>query len=251
MRLLILSDLHTEFAPFDPPEVAADLVVLAGDIGVGLKGLEFARETFGDLPIVYVAGNHEFYRHAYPRLIDELRVAGARLDVDFLENDAVIHEGIRFLGCTLWSDFELFGDGQNARRCMEITGSGMTDYSLIRFSPTNRKITPHDTRAAHRVSRKFLEEELSNDFPGKTVVVTHCAPSRRSLPDRFLGHPLSAAFASDLEALIAESEVDLWIHGHTHHSVSYTLGETRVVSNQRCYPNEDPGDFDAALIVEV
>ena len=251
MRLLVLADLHTEFAPFDPPEVAADLVLLAGDIDVGLAGIERARAAFGDTPIVYVAGNHEFYRHSFPDLIDELRDAGSRLDVDFLENEVVVHEGVRFLGCTLWSDFELFGPGEDALRCMQAAGSRMTDYSLIRVPPTYRQLTPADTRAAHRVSREFLEKELSAGFPGKTVVVTHSAPSRRSVPARFRDDPLSAAFASDLESLVRGSKADVWVHGHTHHSVSYCLGATRVVSNQRGYPKEDPGAYDPALVLDV
>ncbi len=251
MRLLVLADLHTEFAPFDPPDVAADLVILAGDIGVGLAGVERARAAFGDTPIVYVAGNHEFYRHSFPELIDELRDAGSRHGVEFLENEVAVHEGVRFLGCTLWSDFELFGTGEHALRCMQAAGSRMSDYSLIRVPPTYRKLTPADTRAAHRVSRRFLESELASGFSGKTVVVTHNAPSRRSVPARHREDLISAAFASDLEPLVRGSSADLWIHGHTHHSVSYTVGETRVVSNQRGYPNEDPGAFDPALVLDV
>ena len=63
MKLHILSDLHTEFVDFDPPETDADAVILAGDIGVGLEGLGWAARHFRDRPIIYVPGNHEFYGH--------------------------------------------------------------------------------------------------------------------------------------------------------------------------------------------
>lgn len=120
-RLLVLSDLHVEFAPFVPDATVlqgVDAVVLAGDIHQGTRGIEWARKTFSSLPVIYVAGNHEFYGHHWDRLLDELRAAAELWDVHFLENDAVSLGGVRFLGCTLWSDFEYFGGrNRDLRRC--------------------------------------------------------------------------------------------------------------------------------------
>ena len=60
LRIRVLSDLHLEAAPFDPPAAAADVVVLAGDIHNGAAGVEWAQRTF-EAPVLYVAGNHEPY----------------------------------------------------------------------------------------------------------------------------------------------------------------------------------------------
>jgi|WetSurMetagenome_2_1015567.scaffolds.fasta_scaffold106420_1 hypothetical protein len=108
MRIWVLSDLHTEFAPFVAPPVNADLLIAAGDIGVGLHGIEFLT-TLAPLPVIYVAGNHEYYHHALPKLTLELRKHCAGTNVHFLENDAFDFRGIRFLGATLWTDFQLLG----------------------------------------------------------------------------------------------------------------------------------------------
>ena len=110
MKIHVLSDLHTEFAPFHPPETDADVVVLAGDVGVGTRGVPMIREWFPDRPVVYVAGNHEFYREAIPRLSEKIAGAAEGTRVHYLENRAVVIGGVRFLGCTLWTDFDVFGE---------------------------------------------------------------------------------------------------------------------------------------------
>src|SRR3989442_5778678 len=109
MKLLVLSDLHLEFAAFELDRTAAeaaDVVVLAGYIHQGTEGIGWARQTFPDKPIVYVAGNHEFYGHHWTRLLDELRLQAGAHGVHFLENESITVQGIRFLGCSLWTDFE-------------------------------------------------------------------------------------------------------------------------------------------------
>jgi len=109
MKLHMLSDLHTEFAGFSPPDTGADVVILAGDIGVGLGGIEWAARRFPKVPVIYVPGNHEFYGHDIG-LTDQLKAA-APADIHILNNDTLELEGIRFLGCTLWTDFNLHGEG--------------------------------------------------------------------------------------------------------------------------------------------
>jgi len=115
MKLLVLSDLHLEFAPFVPEPAAvaaADVVVLAGDISPGTKAIAWARQAFPGKPVVYVAGNHEFYRCDWDKLPGALREEAKKHDVHFLENEAVTIEGVRFVGATLWTDFALFGQCQ-------------------------------------------------------------------------------------------------------------------------------------------
>src|SRR5262245_57469316 len=131
MRLHVLGDLHLEFAPFVPPATDAEVVVLCGDINLGTKGLAWAKETWPDRPVIYIAGNHEYYRHVLPVLNHQLQEESQGSNVHFLENEELILGGVRFLGCVLWSDFELFGDGEAMLHAMEESACLMADYRVI------------------------------------------------------------------------------------------------------------------------
>jgi Calcineurin-like phosphoesterase superfamily domain len=110
MRIRVLSDLHLEFKAWKPPKANADIVVLAGDIHVGVKGIEWARRSFPSIPIVYVAGNHEFYGEHIHDMTQDLLMEGRRLGVDVLDARSAVIGGVRFLGATLWTDFALGGN---------------------------------------------------------------------------------------------------------------------------------------------
>jgi predicted phosphodiesterase len=249
MRIAVLSDLHLEFVDFDPPAElhAADVVVLAGDIHNGVAALHWARDRFPDQAIVQVAGNHEFFGDCWHSLVTEMRRVARRLDIRLLENEAVVCEGVQFLGATLWTDYELFTVASRPLQmhpsaAMAMMQRRMLDYSHIRWHDRGeRLLTPSDTVAIHRASRAWLAGELARPFAGPRVVVTHHLPSWRSVAPRFLRAPSNAAFASDLDALF--DPVTLWIHGHTHHSFDYRAGRTRVVANPRGYLLAD-GDFE-------
>ena len=109
MRLLVLSDLHVEHAPFAPAarRDAYDLVVLAGDIGQATLALQWARRTFPDAPIVQVAGNHEFFDGIREDVLGAMRATARRLAIHLLEDDAVVIDGVEFVGCTVWTDYRL------------------------------------------------------------------------------------------------------------------------------------------------
>ena len=133
VRLHVVSDLHVEFAAFELPTVDADVVVLAGDVGQGTTGIRLARRWAGGRPVLFVAGNHEYYRHALPALTDQMRAEAAASPVQVLENDEVVLEGVRFLGCTLWSDFMAAGPDE-LERSMEVCGRLINDYEVITWS---------------------------------------------------------------------------------------------------------------------
>lgn len=248
MRLHILSDLHMEFAPFAAPKVDADVIVLAGDVDMGLKGMKWARKQWPDTPVIYVLGNHEFYREELPTLSDRLRRLCGETSIHLLENDVVEIGGLTFLGCTLWTDFKLLGDPAAARA---VADKGMADYFQINFAGANRCLEAKDTERLHSDSRAWLEHQLKAHAPATTVVVTHHAPSARSIPPFHVGSALNAAFVSDLDSLVDSSRIPLWIHGHTHHCVDYLIGRTRVLSNQRGYPDTPVPGFDPGLVVEI
>ena len=248
MRLHVLSDLHLERGEFALPDVEADVLVLAGDVATGTDGIEWARAHAGDRPVLYLAGNHEFYGHEFPALISELREAARGSAVHVLEDDELILGGVRFLGCTLWSDFE-FAGAEVVAESMGICERLVNDYKLIRVG--HQTLTAIHTRAAHEVSRDWLAERLADPFDGPTVVLTHHAPLIRTRPESPVLRALGGAFASDLTALMGGDRVPLWIYGHTHRPADLEHAGTRVVSNPRGYPGEAVDGFDPGYVIDI
>ncbi|MGO9201316.1 MAG: metallophosphoesterase [Limisphaerales bacterium] len=248
MRLQILSDLHLEFAPFHLPGVASDVLVLAGDVGVGEAGLKWVLETCRETPVIYVLGNHEFYHHTIPSVTRELKEMADGTNVHVLENDRVQIGEVTFLGATLWTDFALLGNPLQAEIDAEI---GLNDFRHIRVHPKYARFQPLDARRFHLESVRWLREQFRDLAGRKSVVVTHHAPSGRSIRPEHRDDPLNPAFASNLEPLIAASGARLWVHGHLHSPADYKVGSTRVLNNPRGYPMEQVAGFEAALVVEV
>lgn len=250
MKIRVLSDLHLEFRDWTMPKSGADIVVLAGDIHVGVHGIEWARRSFPLLPVVYVPGNHEFYGASLQDLMEDLYRHGKRLGVDVLEGRSAVIGGVRFFGATLWTDFALQGkDPTSIDRAMGIAQRGMTDFHLIRYG--KRTFCPADARAIHLARVQWLRTQLACDFAGATVVITHHLPLRQSIHPKYRGSVLNPSFASDLGELMG-SPVSLWIHGHTHESFNYAVNGTRIVCNPRGYfPMEMNAAFDPELTVDV
>lgn len=278
MRLLILSDLHLEFGAFAVPEVEFDAVVLAGDIAVpAVKTVHWARRStnFGvRLPVIYVPGNHEFYGDVVSSGLVKLRQASQGTNVHALDCSEAVIDGVRFLGCTLWTDFGVrieTEDGlrSEARRAVSESGKVMSDYRAIRVRDdqevsgmpkhgrsSKRLLTSEDTLDMHEVHRAWLATKLKEPFAGQTVVVTHHAPHRNSLAPMYATDWVSGAYVSELPEDFFKVPV-LWVHGHTHTSFDYTVGNCRVICNPRGYmlgsrravPEND--DFNAGLVVEL
>ncbi|MDH5179696.1 MAG: metallophosphoesterase [Gammaproteobacteria bacterium] len=248
MKLHILSDLHLEFAPFTPPAVDADVVILAGDIHIKDKGLDQVLSTFPDRPVFYIPGNHEYYGTALPRHLEKLREKAAGTHIRILDNESLRLGDTTFLCCTLWTDFALFGDPRIAGH---EASQVISDYRKIRVSPTFRKLRSIDTAGMHHKSITWLQEQVSLHKDGQLVIITHHAPSRRSISEEFRDDILSAAYASNLDAFVAESGAVLWIHGHLHSQSDYTIGNTRVICNPRGYPDEPNDDFIPELVIEI
>jgi predicted phosphodiesterase len=248
MRLHVLCDLHLEFGNVRVPPTDADVVVLAGDIHLGREGRRWTRSQFPDKPVLYVLGNHEFYRHSLPELTEALRRETDGSHIHVLENSVVEINGYNFLGCTLWTDFKLAFDPENA---MKTAAGIMSDYSLIQFSTEKRVLRPKDTAKLHADSITWLRSCLAKYDPARTIIITHHAPSWESQAQYHANSPLAPAFASNLDSLVRDSGVPLWIHGHTHYNVDYKLGSTRVLTNQRGYPDDPSAGFKPSLVVEV
>jgi len=255
MKLHILSDLHLEFSGGEMDHSApegTDVVILPGDIQPGVEGLIWAAETFGSsmgMPVIFTPGNHEYWGDR-DLLVhnDIMRSTAEGLGIHFLLNDEVVIDDVRFLGCTLWTDLNLLGDQPLAIvRAMTDT----KDYQQIYYT-ADQRLQPFHTVEEHKTSLNFLTESLNTPFDGKTVVVTHHAPSEQSCLPKFHHHNANYCYASNLDRFVEAMAPELWCHGHMHQNQDYLIGTTRVICNPRGYDEYEPNpDFDPQLVVDI
>lgn len=248
MRIQIISDLHQEFGLTELTFSNADLVVLAGDVNLGIKGIEWIKSAIKDKPVIYVLGNHEYYNGSYPKTLNKIKALSENTYIHVLENQSIEIEGITFHGATLWTDFSLFG---NPRQYGIICQGRMNDYKKIRRDPSYSKLRTIDTYRMHNESLNWLDKSLKDNKDKLNVVVTHHAPSIKSIPDEFKDDPVSSAYASDLEEFILEHQPKLWIHGHIHKPARYMIGETEVICNPHGYIIDIYNGYEKELILDI
>jgi Icc-related predicted phosphoesterase len=276
MRLHVLTDIHLEFQRWrrvwNIDSIDCDAHVLGGDIGNGLLGLDFALQKFTN-PVIYVCGNHEHYsQKVMQEFWRKAREKVAGTNVHLLENESVVIDGTRFLGCTLWSDYRLYGDERQEElgKLAEKESNDFAQIYLSRRGPihfdadpyvfgfnrrrTGDRLTWKKVASMHERSREYLDAELdrTGDW-GQTVVVTHHAPSINGIEQPDLPVDLDAAYASNLDHLVAKA--DLWIHGHVHRACAYQgkFGG-RVIENARGYKDSGLGSvpgFKWDLVVDT
>lgn len=249
IRIAVASDLHFEFhsALWLPPlPDRCDVLVLAGDVGVGLGAVDAVQRVADKLPnshIIWVAGNHEFYQGVINFELERFRRAFASHErVHFLEDESVTIQGITFLGCSLWTGFDLFGADRRDGVMAEVEGS-INDFSFIGQVDEDagcswRSFNPSDARQRYLNSRLWLEDSLKRGVPERTVVVTHFPPLFELNDKRRPLDAMSAYYQADCSDLIDTYQPALWFHGHTHWSAQTVRGRTKLVSNQWGYPGE-------------
>jgi hypothetical protein len=258
MKLQLLSDLHLETETFDPePAPGAEWLVLAGDIDATWSGYE--RFAGWPVPVLVVAGNHEYEGRDFDAASAGLRELCARLGFTFLERDtqlltAANGQRVRVLGTTRWSDFDLFGADQRPR------AARAAEY-FMRLMATTRAGRPFDAAAVREESllcRQWLEQELQRPPQGawdKTLVITHFGPSLKSADPRYGRQPGTASFCNADDDLIPRA--DLWLHGHLHCRHDYRIDRAgrapaRVVCQARglAHKGEDQG-FDGRRLLQL
>ncbi len=242
MRAWIFSDLHLELDPnFKFSKIPdADVCLCAGDIldgGVLASILWLGKFITPHMPVIFVPGNHEFYRSS----IKEGLAAGYKLaesydDLFLLDGDSVVLDGYRFIGTTLWTNFDLHDD---PRMAMAIAKDGLNDYRRIKFSKTPfKRFTPQESLHLHLRASVDIDNTYRSQRDCPTVIVSHHAPSLMSVPRAFLRDGLTPSFASRFEYRILEYEPLMWVHGHLHSPSDYFIGRTRVICNPLGYPEE-------------
>ncbi len=237
MKIQYLSDVHLEFGYAELPVTDADVIVAAGDIGIGSTGAEWLKA--GRKPTIYIAGNHEYYGGDIDGVQARIQATVAGTDIKFLECTTTEIDAVRFLGATFWTDFL----GEN-EKLMETLHEHMNDFQQISFK--GRHLSPTDLARINRESSAWLESELATAYAGKTVVVTHHAPLFASW-DESMNAIFKGAYCNNLSRFIIDYPIDLWIHGHIHACSDYRANELRVVCNPRGYDGYQLVEgFDAA-----
>ncbi len=273
MNIQLLSDLHLETHPdFMPsPAPSADVLVLAGDVGSYQAGSALTTAGDGDFglarfsplhgwptPVLFVPGNHEYDGLDFDEAHTRLRDTCTRLGITWLEREVLHLGGVRFVGTTLWSDFDALGP---------LAGQPLPEKIPVHFSHPNsqytRQLKARDKafRAANYYLRKtgttrhgepwlaeglreqallcqdWLRQTLNERFDGPTVVITHFAPSLRSADPRYGQVPGTAGFCNALDDLLPHAH--LWLHGHLHCPSDYTMHGCRVVANPLGYARKN------------
>lgn len=237
MRLLVYSDLHLEMDLWYPPLIHCDLVILAGDIHNGIDGVKWATRAFGDTPVLYVPGNHEFYGHIHPELIDAMRAQAKGSQVHVLDQEWLRFGNLCIFGCTLWTDFCL---DETPEFSMSQARKRMRDFRVITTNE-GKLFSPQYSAMLHRQALAWLQSVPYHTPAGKhqRIIISHHLPLRHSISPEFSDNLLNPAFASDLSAIVCRIKPHLWIHGHSHLPCDYQFLGTRFVCNPKGYPGEN------------
>jgi hypothetical protein len=241
MKIRIYSDLHLEFGrPFWPSTQRGDeeLVVLAGDIAVGTAGVQWAIESFPHVPVVYVMGNHEYYRQDFFTIQEKCLDLAFGTNVHVLEREEALDiAGIRVLGCSLWTDYALLGEDR-APEAQDWAGQNLADHSYIRRWGLDR-FTPGHAAEEFTENARWLDEQIAKaEKEGvPLLVVTHHSPTAATQNPYYQDQISNACFHSNADHLI-RPPVRMWVHGHTHYNVDLMHQGVRIISNQLGYPRE-------------
>lgn len=261
MKIRLASDIHLEFFKHNKlksnlfnkiiPVMDSDketVLVLAGDIHVGVKALGFVTEMCERFKaVIYVPGNHEYYRHNINEVDDEL----SKWDIPnfhFLNPGTASIDGVKFVGATVWTDMRN-GDPMVTSEAQ----FSMNDFRQIYFYDDHERyknFVPSHWLNLNRMHMDFFKNNISENC----VVVSHHAPSMRSVAQKFKNRDtlLNHAYASNLDKFIFKSKPKLWLHGHVHNNNDYHIGDSRIVSNPYGYHNyEINDDYDPSLVLEI
>jgi hypothetical protein len=262
LRIQLLSDLHLETETFDPqPAPGADVLVLAGDIDSSWQAYERFRGW--PVPVIVVAGNHEFDRRDLPQAHHDFRAMCERVGLRCLEQQSIVVPTrggcrIRFLGATRWTDFSVFGQDK-LKHAIKV---GAYFQRVMGATQAGKPFDAEAVRQAALIAKAWLEAALldTSDAADATVVVTHFAPSLRSADPRYGQQISTAGFCNNDEALMPT--VDLWLHGHVHVRHDYVVSplseggaagwRCRVVSQARGLQAKGECEgFDAFKLIDV
>ena len=252
MKIAYASDIHREKGSQPHPlalPIAAEVLVLAGDIGMGVDAITWIIDTFGtEIPIVYVPGNHEYYEGILQDVTSAMvEEAKKHPNIHLLINDEVKIGNYWFIGSTCWTDFDIFGTAPIA-----ITQADINDFGgYIRWREPDgsvRQLHPRDTQSMANYAKFYIWEKLREHGPENCIVVTHHAPTEMSIHEMYRGNAQNPCYANGWSRDIAyDCGPKLWFHGHTHSTIDYEIADTRVLCNAIGYP----GQFDSKPVLTI
>lgn len=252
MKIRIASDIHWEFdhrggkefwTPSELPDDKETVLILAGDLWWGNLSIKVIR-TFNERfkKVLVVLGNHDYWhqdKSINMVLLDYWKGLEHLDNVELLDKDPVIVDGVTFIGCTLWTDFN-FG---NPKVMADSANVMVADYSNIKH------FNPQIWEMENAANFLMIHEAVKKADP--VVVVTHHSPSSMSVHSRFKGSPDNYYFHSDYDEYIMDNpNIKLWVHGHMHNFSDYMIRQTRVVANPKGYPYENP-HFREDLVINL
>mgnify|MGYP001627032427 CR=1 FL=1 len=279
LRIQLLSDLHLEAHPHWRPQPApgSDVLVLAGDIGSYQRDREgkvkMAEPDWGlgrfagwPVPVLFVPGNHEYDALDWDEAHAGLREACARHGLVWLERATHVLHGVRFIGTTLWADYDALADVPERRKGKIRPITDALQHRARQRERAFRAANHHLAQAATQrhgalfdaaamreqalVCQRWLAAALAESFDGPTVVVTHFAPSLRSADPRYGVQPSTAGFCNALDDLL--DQADLWLHGHVHCRHDYRAGRCRVVAHPLGYADKgEQAGYDPLAVVTL
>lgn len=278
MRIQLFSDLHLERYPDFRPHILpdTDVVVLAGDIGSYQPGSRLTSEDFGlerfspRLPelahktVLFIPGNHEFDALDFDQTYARLRATCERLGIVWLDREIVTIGHVRFIGTTLWSDFDALAvqDTDLTRQLQQRNKAFRAANYYLSKNTTLRngeQVLAEGIRAMSLDCQAWLRAALATPFEGvTTVAVTHFAPSLLSADPRYGKTPGTAGFCNALDDLFKQAQV--WMHGHLHCLNDYVVEgrdglrswSCRVVANPLGYLSKGEQEgFRPQLVIEL
>lgn len=273
MKIQLLSDLHLEANPgyVAEPAPEADLLVLAGDIGSyqrrkdggvmpepdwGLRRFSpLPQYASWPVPVLYVPGNHEYDALDMDDAHASLRATCERLGLIWLERETVCIDGLRFVGTTLWSDYDALAaaGGSALDRVRQRSKAFRAANFYLHKMAGQRRGALFDAAAMRELAlecQAWLRKALAQPHDGPTVVVTHFAPTLHSADPRYGLTPGTAGFCNALDELLPHA--DLWLHGHLHCAQDMRVGNCRIVANPLGYDEKgEQAMFRPRLTVDV
>ena len=263
MRISVISDLHLEVNKCEFTPINCDIMILAGDIHTGTNALSFIKYHIsqGVKHILYVLGNHEFYNKSLykesklysipPRLSDTynntindwLKLDEEIEELHILHNKVFVYENLKFIGTTLWTDF-------NTPDKIEIAPFIMNDYNYIKYN--SKYIKPNNILDFYKNEKKWLEEQLQLSTKSEYIifVITHHLPSYKCIHKSYETNNYNCFWASNLDYLMEKYKIDYWVHGHTHSTIDTKIHNTRVICNPRGYGSQN-NEFDYNYILTI
>ena len=219
-----MSDIHLEFGPLEC-DIKGKFLILAGDITIKARVEWINKKAENFEHVIYVFGNHEFYRSNLDSIERKTR-ENLSPNVHLLQNESIELDGVRFHGATLWTNYN-----NNDPMAKINANFGLTDHKLIRCDGGVSRFTPDRAYEEHLKTMEYFK----NNVKEGDIVVTHHAPSHKSIHPSFKTSNLNHSYYSDLSDFILKYKPKLWFHGHTHNNFNYLIGGTKVLCNPRGY----------------